>query len=489
MSEQSSTSMKKSKKTNNVQQVVRKTTTEIGVEEEDEEVVDNSWRKSFDRFGDDLAQLLLSYLSICQRFRCECVSKQWQQVIYELQTLLDTNDDELFGGQQQLMATNHHRKQPIETIETVLNKCPNITYIYIDMSKPFVGKLIELIAAKNCQNLDKLYTITNYYHLRSDPMIPSVNTLDNIVFDSQYYPPFRPMHGSFYGNKADKFSQQLSIQPINSYLNTVTYVKQNNLFSIIFANHRQHDYYYLRQLKSIYFNYSLLSGKNYDNFVDNCANSLLKLHVVINAYTNVVSLKRLMTGLSRMTLMNDLLIENKGLPIIGFGDQLKLIGQHCRQLRRLALDMNIGSVVNADNNTNNNNILTTINQHFGSHLRCLEFAYNPSEHNSFDCLTLDQMKQLRRLSYYRYDWHLRDNSFFVKLVHQLPRLVCLSNTRRNGLMSSSTTTTTTTPKFKKSYLFSYFDKKVTQLSQLLDNKSQLKCIEYNGNRYLLKYRP
>ncbi|CAG2163990.1 unnamed protein product [Oppiella nova] len=30
----------------------------------------------FDRFGDDLCQHLLSFLSLEDRFRCECVSKQ-----------------------------------------------------------------------------------------------------------------------------------------------------------------------------------------------------------------------------------------------------------------------------------------------------------------------------------------------------------------------------------------------------------------------------
>jgi len=45
-------------------------------------------KDSFDRFGDDLCQLLLSYLSLKDRFRYECLSKQWQRVIYRTQTAL-----------------------------------------------------------------------------------------------------------------------------------------------------------------------------------------------------------------------------------------------------------------------------------------------------------------------------------------------------------------------------------------------------------------
>ncbi|CAG2113624.1 unnamed protein product [Medioppia subpectinata] len=40
-------------------------------------------KDSMDRFGDDLCQLLLSYLSFKDRFRYECVSKQFQRTVFE----------------------------------------------------------------------------------------------------------------------------------------------------------------------------------------------------------------------------------------------------------------------------------------------------------------------------------------------------------------------------------------------------------------------
>ncbi|CAG2112406.1 unnamed protein product [Medioppia subpectinata] len=51
-------------------------------------------KNSMDRFGDDLCALLLSYLSIEDRFRCEYVSKQFQRTVFENAvdiTLKDTN--------------------------------------------------------------------------------------------------------------------------------------------------------------------------------------------------------------------------------------------------------------------------------------------------------------------------------------------------------------------------------------------------------------
>ncbi|CAG2116734.1 unnamed protein product, partial [Medioppia subpectinata] len=42
-------------------------------------ICETEMRQSMDRFGDDLCQLLLSYLSLEERFRYEEVSKQWQR--------------------------------------------------------------------------------------------------------------------------------------------------------------------------------------------------------------------------------------------------------------------------------------------------------------------------------------------------------------------------------------------------------------------------
>ncbi len=43
---------------------------------------------SFKRFGDDLCELLLSYLSISDKIRFECVSKQWQRLVFNKQQKL-----------------------------------------------------------------------------------------------------------------------------------------------------------------------------------------------------------------------------------------------------------------------------------------------------------------------------------------------------------------------------------------------------------------
>jgi hypothetical protein len=48
-------------------------------------------KDSFDRFSDDLCQLLLSYFSVKQKLLFECVSKQWKILIFNKQQKLSIN--------------------------------------------------------------------------------------------------------------------------------------------------------------------------------------------------------------------------------------------------------------------------------------------------------------------------------------------------------------------------------------------------------------
>ena len=48
---------------------------------------------SFQRFGDHLCELLLSYLSVKQKKRFECVSKQWQRFVVKKEQKLSVKSD------------------------------------------------------------------------------------------------------------------------------------------------------------------------------------------------------------------------------------------------------------------------------------------------------------------------------------------------------------------------------------------------------------
>ncbi|CAG2109462.1 unnamed protein product [Medioppia subpectinata] len=88
---------------------------------EDKEIQPQIYAKeSLDRFGDDLCALLLSYLSTKDRFRYECVSKQFQRNIYKSVVTFKLND--------KLIRKMPERYYP-QMLATITTKCPNIEII------------------------------------------------------------------------------------------------------------------------------------------------------------------------------------------------------------------------------------------------------------------------------------------------------------------------------------------------------------------------
>jgi hypothetical protein len=81
-----------------------------------------------DRFGDDLCQLLLSYLQLYDCFRCECVSKQWQRLIYTTVYEL-TIDRELIHKMRGKRNFCDEDFIDISVIAAIIRKCPNIESI------------------------------------------------------------------------------------------------------------------------------------------------------------------------------------------------------------------------------------------------------------------------------------------------------------------------------------------------------------------------
>ncbi len=79
-----------------------------------------------DRICDDLCELLLSYLSFEDKIKFECVSKQWQKLIFNKQFILDINVFGSYKKQQfldKLLIPKNDNKFDLKAFESVLKKC------------------------------------------------------------------------------------------------------------------------------------------------------------------------------------------------------------------------------------------------------------------------------------------------------------------------------------------------------------------------------
>jgi hypothetical protein len=117
--------------------------------------------RSFDRFGDDLCELLLSYLSISDCFWFECVSKQWKRVVFKRQNRLEFNDQRLKTYRNltrnvlSLMRRNTVYFINKDLFDYILNKCSFINRISFGERINIDSEVIDIIC-DNCNHLKEL---------------------------------------------------------------------------------------------------------------------------------------------------------------------------------------------------------------------------------------------------------------------------------------------------------------------------------------------
>ena len=99
-----------------------------------------------DRFCDDLCEDILQYLPLKDKLRLECVSKQFQRTVFVKQfslfLLRDSNSE---------LISNY-----LESIETVLKKCPNIQRIESYPGLSEIPKYSLQLITKYCNHLNEL---------------------------------------------------------------------------------------------------------------------------------------------------------------------------------------------------------------------------------------------------------------------------------------------------------------------------------------------
>ena len=114
-------------------------------------------KDSFDRFGDDLCQYLLSFLSFCDTFRCECVSKQFKRLVFN--TLTELNREIISDIFDKYWCD-------LTAFELILKKCPNIQYINLNYR---INNSMFSLIIKHCNHLNAIYI--HYYFNASVEMI------------------------------------------------------------------------------------------------------------------------------------------------------------------------------------------------------------------------------------------------------------------------------------------------------------------------------
>ena len=167
-----------------------------------------------DRFGDDLTELILSFLWFEDKIRLECVSKQWRRLIFNKQFVLDIPGNYSNGTEDSLKGFLGRMKSSDNVItrrkllESVLKKCHKITKfdsinadLYIDSQVlSLIGQYCPLLMSLHFKDYNDKYLtfFRNYGHKLEELYIRGKN--DKIKHILELCPNLKKVHLGYYND-------------------------------------------------------------------------------------------------------------------------------------------------------------------------------------------------------------------------------------------------------------------------------------------------
>ncbi|CAG2113640.1 unnamed protein product [Medioppia subpectinata] len=343
----------------------------------------NYSKDSFDRFGDDLCQELLSYMAFKDRFRCECVSKQWQRVVFEGQLALNIKR-ELFDDN-------------FSQIVSILTKCSNIRRVYSEYEEP-VFKSFELI-----------FLVINLCHHLND--MSFIVSEDNVHWINHFMAKFAKQMQCISFDFDDKAMIDMKHKWLKMCVNlTAIHIPFDELSKSRLGFSPRNDLHYKR-LNSLHLTFS----KSNDNSIDinlcafelfarNYGHNIKTIGFTINFLIDDEMVNRLTDGLKRMPAL--IALDVKFNVFVDY--LLPLIGLKCPQLKALTVDT-----------SHLRETFKAINQCFNQQLKRLKI--NVWDYQQLSVDSLNSLKRLTHLKLFLVETTLT-GLFFANCHHKWPQL-------------------------------------------------------------------
>jgi hypothetical protein len=283
---------------------------------------DTKKRQTFsDRICDDLCEVLLSYLSFQHKIRFECVSKQWQKLIFNKQFIIEINE---YPNQKENTLNSLMKKRNefnVKAFESLLKKSKFINNIIIDFNyfNINIEEVLQLII-KNCNNLK---SITFNFNTICDQLIEKFGLkfgqkLRQICFINTFES----------NDNIIKYKKLLSLCP-----NLITLSKGFLTDLSLFVDSNQ---LLIPKLSSIRTTVQSKDIQLFERFTKNYANSLKSISIRANGLNqneinvlmrNLVHLKSL---IQLQLSLHFVCVTNKNM----FFDNFKSMAIECKQLKR-----------------------------------------------------------------------------------------------------------------------------------------------------------
>ncbi|XP_054165669.1 uncharacterized protein LOC128963196 [Oppia nitens] len=382
-------------------------------------------RQSFSRFGDDLAQLILSYLPIDAKFRHQFLSRQFRRVLFDTQTDLRFDDKlvENFG----LKKLN----RDVHLFEAIVKKCPNITRIVLDYKYlPDLTNYYMYLMIKHCHRLKHL--TVGYNSECSGRLMDSLSRSYVKRFFRTFAVQLKSFEIDIFYEPINKWFGKKHIQRFQSLekLSLAPYYYDAHKF----CEETRHPFTWILPptLRSVSLEVSTQYLKYLSVFVANYDQKITALSVkLLDFHENFLLIPSLAALLSRFRLLNKLTLRPQGSYFRQFPkyihsdyiiDLIRDMGANCPLLKSVTVDgINI-------NDTLFTRLIDTIARHM-HRLRQLNLHVITSVENmsqNMNPLLKSSMKKLPQLTHFSLRCYATDipidDKFFDDIHLQLPRL-------------------------------------------------------------------
>ena len=166
-------------------------------------IIDSNGRQfnsdSFDRFGDDLCELLLSYLTFEDKIRLQCVSKQWKRTILNKQYVVSkiNNIDIFFRFLKKCnineidlscLTLNDH------TLKKIIKYCPRLQTMFADFTR-LSAKAIKRFGQKLGLQMKGIHFRGKEDSITKSMlnMCPNLEEVSFYFFDHKIYGKLKPL--------------------------------------------------------------------------------------------------------------------------------------------------------------------------------------------------------------------------------------------------------------------------------------------------------
>ena len=271
-------------------------------------------KNSFDRFGDDLTEEILQYLTFEDKIRLECVSKQWKRCVYtkQFEIILKPYKVEYKNVKT---GTDSRRQVNEQHLESVLKKCPNIKRV--DLYLALNSSVLSLIG-RYCHRIKSLAHVYSNEDKALDFFRINGHKLEELYLSKKDY----------YNDITEKDNEILK-----SLLKYCT-----NLKTIYFPNRSLPlfgDKEYLPKLKAINNLWICSKEVNEMKILSDKYSQTMKILNVMLLKMTAEELKTCIECIARFENLKELKIRLKSIVSQSIDDCLSLIGQKCTKLLKL----------------------------------------------------------------------------------------------------------------------------------------------------------